>query len=323
MSPIRPVAFIALFLCTSIFLSSCATILNGPAQKIRIASEKDVTDVRVERSLPADSLALPMGNTASYIVPRSSGSLIIHYRVDDTAEKTLSVRPRNSLAFWINISLTYGIGLLIDWNNPKRYSYPAWTYLKANDSAISHHWFPSTPKHTLRLSLTYSPVNMLSLWSPKGRSVTGGPFGFEAGLDYFYKKDRYVSMTAGAGTNAAPVDHIGLGYYDLTDALYANIRNNYAIGTIDLGYGLNIIDYEWTRITQTRTATLRTSANTVALGLSLAAQCRISYFFRIGLLYQPDLINTTRSPVSNYQHYIAVQLCWKLPLHTPSPYPAP
>lgn len=204
--------------------------------------------------------------------------------------------------------------MLVDWNNPKRYSYPSWTYLTANDTVISHHRFPSIPKNTLRFSLTYSPVNILSVTSPKGQSHTGGPFGMEAGLDYFYKSDRYISMSLGAGTNAAPVDHIGPGHYDLANAFYANIRNNYAIGNVDLGYGVNITDYRWNRI-PLDSVNPSEQTNAVALGLSLSAQWRIGNFFRIGLLYQPNFINTTRSPVFNYQHYIAAQLCWKIPLH--------
>ena len=107
MSPIRPLAFASLALFPLILISSCATIFNGPAQKIRISTGKSISDLRVEKSIPIDSTVLGTDKITSYIVPRSSKPLTIHYRID-TTEKILSLRPHSSLAFWINIWFNYG-----------------------------------------------------------------------------------------------------------------------------------------------------------------------------------------------------------------------
>ena len=205
--------------------------------------------------------------------------------------------------------------MLVDWNNPKRYSYPAWTYLKASDTSISRHRFPSVHKHILRLSLGYPPVNIFNIASPEGPYNAVGIFGLETGLDYFYKNNRYLSMSVGAGTSYAPVDHIGYADFRTAGALYANIRNNYVIGSFDLGYGFNISKFKWVHTTAGNPVYLYAVTNTTALGLTLSPQYRIGNFFRIGALFQPNFINTSHSPTFNYQHYIAVQLCWKIPLH--------
>jgi len=296
-----------------IFLSSCATILNSHSQLIRVSTEKNISDLRVGNTLSVESHTLDTPRVHAFIVPRSAGPLIIHFRID-TAEKTVSLQPRNSFAWWYNILSNYGIGMLVDRNNPKRYSYPSWTYLAANDTVVCYHRFPPVAKGNLRLSLAYSPVNVFNVLSPEGKYNTGGIFGMEAGIDYFHKTDRYISLAVGAATSVAPVEHLGKGYLRTGNALYANIRYNYVIGSFDLGYGGSISKLIWARTTFGDTVNLDMHTHSIGFGPSLSAQYRIGNSFRLGLLYQPTLLSVDHSPAFNYQHYISINLCWKIHL---------
>ena len=310
MIPNRPISVI--LLCPLLF--SCATILNGPAQKIRISAGKNITVLSVDRSIPLDTAVQGMDRVISYIVPRSSRDLVIHMRVD-TAKKTFPLRPRNSLAFWYNIFTTYGIGLVVDWNNPKRYSYPAWTRLTTDDTVISRHRYSPIPVHTLRLSLEFAPINGFSVTSPEGQLNTEGMIGLEMGLDYFYRNGRYLSASLGLATSAVPVDYFGKQYIRTATAGYLNVRNNHVLGSFDLGYGLNISDFLWTRTTIGDTVNRNAQKRTAAFGLSLSAQYRIGNYVRVGLLFQPDFFNAGDLPAFKYQQYFAASLCWRIPLH--------
>jgi hypothetical protein len=95
------------------------TPLNRHTQKIHIATDNKITGLRVEQATQLDS--------TTYVVTRGRQDLTIHFRLD-TTEKTLLLRPRNSFAFWFNV-YNYCVGMLVDWKNPRRYGYPAYTYL--------------------------------------------------------------------------------------------------------------------------------------------------------------------------------------------------
>jgi hypothetical protein len=173
--------------------------------------------------------------------------------------------------------------------------------------------FAPVPKGTMYFSLSVPLINSFSLNSPDGRSNPGGPLGLEAGVDYFYKTDRYISLSTGVGTSAF-VDHIGIGYYDLGHTFFGNIRNNHVIGSFDLGYGLSFSDLLWTRVTNYDTGSLERSVSSTGIGLSLSAQYRFGKYFRFSLLYQPTLFSANSSPSFRYQHYISAGFSWKWPI---------
>jgi hypothetical protein len=184
MPPTRPLILTA---CSLVFMTSCATLLNRRTQAIHIATDNKITGLRIEQATRLDS--------TTYVVTRGRQDLTIHFRLD-TTEKTLLLRSRNSFAFWFNV-YNYCAGMLIDWKNPKRFSYPAYTYLTTKDTAVERHRYPPTPKGKVRFSLGFSPAGGFSLASSVGRFSAYSPFGLETGLDYFYKPDRYVSLSLG------------------------------------------------------------------------------------------------------------------------------
>lgn len=85
-------------------------------------------------------------------------------------------------------------------------------------------------------------------------------------------------------------------------------------GSFNLGYGVNISQLRWIRTTIGDTVNMDKKTGSVAFGLSLSAQYRIGNSLRIGVLFQPDLLNASHLPVFKFQHYFAFGLCWKIPL---------
>jgi hypothetical protein len=287
MPPARPLILIA---CASVFMTSCATLLNKSTQEIHIATDNKITGLHAYPATRIDS--------TTFVVTRGRQDLTLHFRID-TTDKTLLLRSRNSFAFWFNV-YNYCAGMLVDWKNPKRYGYPAYTYLTAKDTAIQHHRFPPTPKGRLRFNLAWSPVNVFSLVSPQGRFAAFGPLGLHTALDYFYKPDRFVSLSLG-GAIGFPDNQHGADHIKTVAALYANLSNNYTVGSFDLGYGVNFSAFNLVPNTQTNTT------HNVGFGPSLSAQYRISDNVRMGLSWQASF--------PHYFNFVNIRLIVAIPHH--------
>ena len=87
------------------------------------------------------------------------------------------------------------------------------------------------------------------------------------------------------------------------------------IGSFDLGYGLSFSGLNWSQKTRGDTIKLDRSILSAGMGFSLSAQYRLGNSIRLGLLYQPNLLSFDQSPAFRYQHYISVNLTWKLPMN--------
>jgi len=298
-----------IFLMPAIF-SSCATVLNGPTQNIRITADEKIKDISVENAFFIDSLAGEPHGSGMYSVLRGRAPLSIHARLD-SGEKIIRILPHNSIAWWVNIE-TYGAGMLVDMKSPKRYAYRHWNYLTLKDTTILLRRFAPVPKGTLYGSISYSLVNTFNMRSPEGRSITGGPLGLEIGIDYFYSSDRFLSFSAGAATSAF-VDHIG-GSYNVGRTFFGSIRNNLVIGSFDLGYGLSFSDLLWTKINTGDTVNHSRTVKNPGVGFSCSAHYRLGRYLRFGMLYQPSLFSVDRSMSLGYQHYLSAGLTWTLPI---------
>jgi hypothetical protein len=294
-----------------ILLSSCATVLNGRTQHIQITTDEKIRRVSVDNALFTDSSARELKGSAVFLVRRSHEPLFIHAQLD-SGEKIIRLRPHNSIAFWLNIDY-FGLGMLVDFNNPKRYGYSHWNYLALKDTTIVLRRFAPVPKGTMYFSLSPLPsVNLFSLRSPEGQSTPGGPLGLAVGVDYFYKPDHYISFSAGTGTSEF-VDHIGNGYFNTGHTLFGNIMNNHVIGSFDLGYGLNFSELLWEKmmVTDIFMVSVDRSVRSAGIGPSFSAQYRITPSLRFSILYQPTLLSFNSSPAFGYQHYISAGFVWK------------
>jgi hypothetical protein len=285
-------------------LSSCATYLNSPVQKISISADKKIQVVSVDRSILKDGTGL-------YHIPRSNNPLIVKLQID-SAQKTVTLLPKSSFAYWFNIYCNYGIGMLVDKDNPKRYGYPRRNYFKLHDSTIKRVRFAPIKKGTVNLSLSLPFTTIFNVQTIDNHQNSAGVLGLEAGVDYFYRNNTYLSINVGAATDRFG-EYFGPGYVQTATTLYTSLRNNHVVGSFDLGYGFNVSRPKWTIRTLGDTIQINESVKSIGLGLSLSAQCRIGNYFRLGMLYQPNLLNTSFKPSFNYQHYISLNLVWKLP----------
>ena len=229
-----------------ILFSSCATILNQPQQKIFITTDKNVKVISVESSVLMDASKVT-NPPIEYFVKRSNTLLIITVQVDST-KKIIVLKPKNSFAYWCNIISNYGIGMLVDKGNLKRYAYPKINYISVEDTGITVKSAAPIKKGTINLSLSVPFTTVFNIIDSSGKYNSAGIFGLEAGADFFYRNNAYLSVNIGAATDVF-AEHIGLGYYETGNTFYASIKNNNVTGRFDLGYGISLSKLKWTKIT--------------------------------------------------------------------------
>jgi hypothetical protein len=295
-----------------ILLSSCATVLNSPVQRIRISTDEKIQVLSVDRATLIDSTFIGIDGTSTYYIPRSNKPLKIVLQTDST-KKIFILPPKSSFAYLYNILANYGIGMLIDKNNPKRYAYSVRNYLKLQDTTIKRSRFAPIEKGTFNLSLSPSFTTIFSIQAKDKKYNSAGVFGLEAGLEYFFRNNNYLSINLGAATDRFG-EYFGPGYVETATTFFTSLRNNNIVGTFDLGYGINVSRQKWTKQTIGDTIKIDESIKSIGLGLSFSAQYRVGSYFRLGILYQPDILNTSFKPSLNYQHYISLNLIWKFPV---------
>lgn len=104
--------------------TSCATIFNARTENIKIRTSEPsqlvyqrdtITEISYEKTLH---------------VPRSPEALELRVISDKDEEVYFEVKSGDSFAFWgLNSYFNYGLGMLVDMKNPKRYSYPKHVYV--------------------------------------------------------------------------------------------------------------------------------------------------------------------------------------------------
>jgi hypothetical protein len=291
-------------------LASCATVLNQPLQKLTVIADKNIKVISVDKAAMTDSSTGYNYGTVKYYVKRSSQPLLIKLQIDSSI-KTVALKAQKSFAYWYNILSNYGIGMLVDKNNLKRYAYPRYNYFTIKDSSIKIHRFAQQKKGTLNVSFSLPVVTGFSLNDSNGKYNSAGIFGIEAGLEYFHKQDQYFSLNIGAATDVFG-EHIGTGYFESGHTFFTSLRSNHIAGRFELGYGISLSKFKWQKNYSDSVTSTTQFKGSVAAGLSFAAQYKIGQYFRCGVLYQPGIFNTTYKPVLDYQHYLSLNLIWKL-----------
>jgi hypothetical protein len=307
--------YTAIFIVSILLLSSCATILNAPLQKVHIASNKNIKIISVEKVVLIDSSLMGANAPKTFYVLRSGNQLKINIEIDNT-KKIIFLKPKKSFAYWYNIFSNYGIGMLIDKDNVKKYGYPSQNYITAKDSSIKIYRFAPIKKGTINLSLSLPFVTIFHINAKNKYYQSGGVFGLEAGLDYFYKNNNYFSFNVGAGSDIFG-EHIGKGFFETGNTIFTSVRNNKVMGSFDVGYGIHFSQLKWARLPSGDTIINDAPIKNIGLGLSLSAQYRFGNYFRMGILYQPNLLNTSFKPTFDYQHYISLNLILKIPVKKP------
>ena len=109
---------ILLLLILSTLLSSCATILNSPQTPVSIHTAEPSKIIVGTDTIPTKK------NKAKVVLQRSADPVEITAQTDSLNKtQTIVLQPKNSAAYWLNLVYTSVVGMWIERNEPKRYTY--------------------------------------------------------------------------------------------------------------------------------------------------------------------------------------------------------
>ena len=301
-----------------ILLNSCATIVNQRTQRIDVITDKPAT-VRIN-----DHVLLNDKNSTRFIALRDVVPIKLTV-YNDTLTKELTIAPRNSALYWINIFYNYGLGMIIDRNSPKRYGYPRKIFVSMNDKSNSFTTYnPVVGKGTLNLDLSLPWINDFVL-NPLNETTTKKGFGFmgiSLGADYYYGNNTFINLTAGGVIDfflpfPAVVDFSG--EIDMMGASYVTLSDNFRIKRFSAGFGLSLSENRWRHMYFSwgdppppfRDPVTRTD---ISLGFNFPFYVQTGQYFSIGLLYRPSVLTLDPVLKFKYSHVISVDFAWRIPL---------
>lgn len=309
------------------FLSSCATLITKRDYTISVS-----TDLSDAKAVILDStFSLP----ANFKIRRSKEDLQIKL-IGAGIEREYIVKSSPNAAFLYGNLICYPIFPVmygIDFTNQKRFYYGKNIFLYSSDTTgiirpkISKHyydyWSKTYETNKRQVNLTYSLpwVNSFYL-QPDGETpkINTGFGGISAGLEYFYKKDKYIAITGSAVTDffipfPAAVDYSG--EVESMYSVYASLTDNFKFRRFTLGYGINFSKNIWELVyydsfdppPPTREPAKKTN---VSLGFTIDGYHQVGKHFYIGLIYRPNIVTVDPNFEYKYEHLISLDLKWKL-----------
>jgi hypothetical protein len=308
-----------IFFITLCLSTSCATMMN-----------KDVTIIRVKTTEPSKIVLnsdtfKTKKNRFDITVPRSKATLQLTI-LTDSLKKSVSVKSRNSFEYYSNIFCNYGIGLLVDKNNLKRYDYPSPIYVNLKDTINQYFRYDimyHTKKGGFYWHFSFPHVNFFT-FKPQGESIklNTGFMGFSTGFDYFYAKNRYLNLSESGVMDfflpfPGPIRYDG--EWEFMESAYLSLSNNYKIKQFSVGYGFSYAKNRWAHRNFTWDKPEPPSrenafASHNAIGFVLNAYFQIGKTFNLGLIYRPTFIRFGATPTFQYEHLMSLDLAWKIRL---------
>lgn len=172
------------FLSIVLLLNSCATLTNRKTTKISISSD-------TESNIVYNTDTIAIGKQPIKIKPlrsRDSLSLIV---LKDGYKNEFDIKAKNSIAFFANIPFNYGLGMLVDLTNQKRFTYKknlhfSWDSI-SNNFNLSHKKINDIEKGTT--FIYSSPLNAIDVFSTPMLTL---------GTEYFVSNN--ISISAEFGT---------------------------------------------------------------------------------------------------------------------------
>jgi hypothetical protein len=123
--PMKTRSTLVLLACLTL-LSSCAHVLNQDTKDIEINYDSSISRLWVNGELHSGG---------KLRVRRSPRDLRILVETKDSSHDLL-LEAYSSPAYWLNLFYTFGIGLWLEHDSKRRWTYPATTYLRYKDGKL-------------------------------------------------------------------------------------------------------------------------------------------------------------------------------------------
>lgn len=173
-----------------LFMSSCASLINSSYKTITVHTQDSVGIYFRDGSIRT------VNNQASFPALRKKDT-IQFTTVRDSVSKTYIVKNKLSFAFFSNIPLYFGAGMLVDLLSPRRFTYPSHIYLDSTHQEKGYYTYEkviANNKWELLMGIPIINLNHRDQPHPYPNFIHGWN-GFTLGLNYFHKDNRYFNLT--------------------------------------------------------------------------------------------------------------------------------
>ena len=311
-----------------LLLTSCATIFSKKNYQIQIQSNAENAKVKIYDSI----YNLP----ASVSVKRSKNDLTIVF-INDTVSKNHILKSRISPKFIVgNLFFYPPFSYLIDFNNEKRFYYGKMIFIDIKDTskvikrmsfqkkvhyAIAKNYQDQKGKFKLTVSIPWINSFYFPSTAAFNKSSTGF-LGISGGLDYFYKKNKFLAFNASAITDffvpiPVPVSYREMEWYQ---SVNYSISDNYNLNRFTYGYGISYAIHNWRYYNQNEenefsTAIVEIDRKTYNFGFLVNGYYQLSDNFYVGLVYKPTIFQINSGSNFKYEYTLSLDLSWKINLN--------
>ncbi|MBS1538477.1 MAG: hypothetical protein JST20_12100 [Bacteroidetes bacterium] len=186
----------------SMFLSSCATVLNDNFTSININTSDKSQIVLKTDTLQTDTLQT-VDNFITLTVPRSEKPLNISIQ-SDSLKKVITIDPKYSFSYYLNLIYNCGIGLFIENHFPKSFTYPSNIYINTTTDTLNQYYqYYSPPKEgKLDFHISLPHINSFYLHpTDENYKQKTGFWGISLGVDYYHTSKQFVNLSMSALTD--------------------------------------------------------------------------------------------------------------------------
>ena len=296
---------------------SCATILNPSYKAMTIYTPGPSKIIIKKDTLHTEA------NEAHFLVRRSMDPLSLRV-IADSSNQSLSIPAKNSFAYFLNIAYNYGLGMLVDQNNPKRYTYPRRIYLDTTGKGgVRYQPNLGAKKGEVNVHISMPFLNsFLQKPTQDGTKSSTGFLGLAFGLDYYHHNNQYLKLgfsTVSDFFSPLPAPYYVEGGRDYLNSALGYLSNHHRIKRLDWGYGLSLAENRWgvdnyIDDPDSNPAQGSQRKRSVSAGLMFSGHYFIGPSFHIGLQYFPSFWRLYENHGFRYEHVISLDLAWKIRL---------
>ena len=345
-----------LLIALALLLASCATLLNPRNTEVRIrtfgpASVVVRGDTIATQERYFSNFSWKKNNyyafvhQAAFFVPRAKTPLEVRV-FNDSTERQVVLNPRLTGIYWANLA-TFGLGMLVDRTNPKRFRYPGFSIdlenpaaeprfgnlsayrtpfrsaeasrIQATDRSANVAYDRATRKGMTYLTLTFPHFNWHKTYIDRiGMHRTrGGFWGIGFGVDHHYSDTHSLAFEANAITSEILIVYLTLNFP--TERHYRfnfSLTDNWHRQRFSLGYGINVSRNFWSHYYDEEDdddyiSTLVTESFSQAywtVGPMVNAYLKLHPSARLGLVYRPSVYRFGRPDPWRYEHSVSVEM---------------
>lgn len=198
---------------------------------------------------------------------------------------------------------------------------PAWMDSSSPDDIDESYLHKyDNPKGQFRLKLEFPYINSFHfLPMNEGVKNNTGFMGFNCGLDYFYKENRYINVSYSFLQDFfLPIAFTDRGdEYELMSSPFISISNNHQYRKFAFGYGLGfaknsweVRNDSWNEESSARKPIRKTNN---VLGFTFSSHYRIRSVFSVGVIYRPTVFRMNRGGAFQYEHSISLNFGINVP----------